>query len=73
MIGYFIHAMCDLKGIGPPINYSEIASNPWIRAPTIYFDLKFDSSSIGMVMPILVVLLAENLGYSVVLVYKFSY
>lgn len=61
--------MCDLKGIGPPINYSEIVSNPWIRAPTIYFSLKFDSSSIGMVMPILVVLLAENLGYNVVFVH----
>jgi len=61
-IGYFIHAMCNLKGIGPSIDYSEIASNPWIRAPSVYFNLKFDSSSIGMVMPILIVLLAENLG-----------
>ncbi|KAL7311870.1 hypothetical protein PS15m_009583 [Mucor circinelloides] len=62
-IGYFIHAMCNLKGIGPSIDYSEIASNPWIRAPSVYFSLKFDSSSIGMVMPILIVLLAENLGH----------
>ncbi|CEP17779.1 hypothetical protein [Parasitella parasitica] len=62
MVGYFIHAMCGLKGIGPPIDYSEIASNPWIRAPSAYFGLKFDAGSIGMVMPILVVLLAENLG-----------
>ncbi|KAI8638068.1 permease family-domain-containing protein [Parasitella parasitica] len=63
MLGYFIHAMCGLKGIGPPIDYSEIASNPWIRAPTVYFSLKFEASSVGMVMPILVVLLAENLGH----------
>ncbi|KAF1804953.1 Xanthine/uracil/vitamin C permease, partial [Mucor lusitanicus] len=63
MTGYFIHAMCNLKGVGPSIDYSEIASNPWIRAPSVYFNLKFDSSSIGMVMPILIVLLAENLGH----------
>ncbi|CAO3619601.1 unnamed protein product [Mucor fragilis] len=63
MTGYFIHAMCNLKEIGPSIDYSEIASNPWIRAPSVYYNLKFDSSSIGMVMPILIVLLAENLGH----------
>ncbi|GAN06300.1 pyrimidine permease [Mucor ambiguus] len=63
MTGYFIHAMCNLRGIGPSIDYSEIASNPWIRAPSVYFNLKFDSRSIGMVMPILIVLLAENLGH----------
>ncbi|KAL9559166.1 hypothetical protein MBANPS3_000570 [Mucor bainieri] len=63
MTGYFIHAMCNLRGIGPSIDYSEIASNPWIRAPSVYFNLKFDSGSIGMVMPILIVLLAENLGH----------
>jgi putative pyrimidine permease RutG len=62
LIGYFIHAMCGIKGVGPSIDFSKIVSSPWVQVPNIYFDLKFDANAIGMTMPILVVLLAENLG-----------
>lgn len=63
IFGYGIHALCGLKGIGPAIDYSGISSSPWFRAPAINYQLEFDSQSIGMVMPILVVFLAENLGH----------
>jgi xanthine/uracil permease len=54
--------MCGIRGVGPPIDFSEIVSSPWVQLPNVYFDLKFDANAIGMTMPILVVLLAENLG-----------
>lgn len=63
MIGYAIHAICGSRNIGPSIDYSGIISSPWLRAPAINYQLKFDTHSIGMVMPILVVFLAENLGH----------
>ncbi|KAG2195838.1 hypothetical protein INT47_012379 [Mucor saturninus] len=63
IIGYGIHAICGSKNIGPSINYSGIVSSPWFRAPEINYQIEFDSQSIGMVLPILVVFLAENLGH----------
>lgn len=62
IVGYFIHAMCNLKGLGTPIDYSEIVSSPWVRPPAIHTHLEFDSVAIGMVLPLIVILLAENLG-----------
>lgn len=62
MTGYFVHAMCNLKGIGTPIDYSGIVNSKWVSPPTIYTHLEFDSKAIGMVVPLLVILLAENLG-----------
>jgi putative pyrimidine permease RutG len=58
-----IHAICGVKNIGSPINFSEIVSSPWVRVPTMYYKIEFNANSIGMIMPILVVLLAENLGH----------
>lgn len=63
IIGYAVHAICSSKNIGPSINYSEIVSSPWLRAPTISYNLEFNGHSIGMMMPLLIVLLAENLGH----------
>jgi putative pyrimidine permease RutG len=63
IIGYMIHAICGVKNVGPPIDFSEIVSSPWVRVPNMYYDIKFNVHSISMVMPILVVLLAENLGH----------
>lgn len=63
VIGYAIYAICGTKNIGPSINYAEIGSSPWVKPPTMYFEIEFNSHSIGMVMPLLIVLLAENLGH----------
>lgn len=63
IIGYTIHAICGSRNVGPPIDYSDIVSSPWLRVPTMYYHIEFNTHSISMVMPILVVLLAENLGH----------
>lgn len=58
-----VHAICGVKKVGPPIDFSEIASSPWVRVPTMYYKIEFNANAISMIMPILVVLLAENLGH----------
>ncbi|KAI8375363.1 Xanthine/uracil/vitamin C permease [Choanephora cucurbitarum] len=63
VIGYFIYAMCGLKDIGPGIDYSGIVSSAWIKVPPIGTHFEFHSSAISTIMPILIVLLAENLGH----------
>ncbi|KAI8085396.1 Xanthine/uracil/vitamin C permease [Thamnidium elegans] len=63
IIGYAVHAICGTKNIGPTINYSEIVSSPWLRAPTIHYNIEFNEHSIGTMMPLLIILLAENLGH----------
>ena len=62
VIGYFIYAMCGLKDIGPGIDYSGIVSSAWVKVPPIGTHFEFHSSAISTIMPILIVLLAENLG-----------
>lgn len=63
MIGYAVYAICGAKGIGTSIDYSGIVSSPWVGAPSVNFNIEFHSESISLVLPILVVLLAENLGH----------
>ncbi|KAI8355174.1 Xanthine/uracil/vitamin C permease [Blakeslea trispora] len=63
VIGYLIYAMCGLNGIGSGIDYTEIVSSAWVRVPPIVAHFDFSPSAISNIMPILIVLLAENLGH----------
>lgn len=63
IIGYSIYAICSAKNIGNRIDLSKIASSPWFQIPTIRCEIEFHKSSISLVMPIIIVLLAENLGH----------
>jgi xanthine/uracil permease len=62
VVGYVINLICGLKGVGPAIDFSQIVSNPWIRAPTVNTPIEFQTSAITTVLPVVIVLLAENMG-----------
>ncbi|SAL95645.1 hypothetical protein [Absidia glauca] len=63
VVGYVINLICGLKGVGPAIDFSQIVSNPWIRAPTVNTPIEFQTSAITTVIPVVIVLLAENMGH----------
>ncbi|KAL0090962.1 Xanthine/uracil/vitamin C permease [Phycomyces blakesleeanus] len=63
IIGYVINLICGLKGAGPAIDYTSVSAAPWVRGPTIHHELVFDSKSISTIAPLIVVVLAENLGH----------
>lgn len=62
VIGYVINLICGLKDVGPAIDFSQVVSNPWIRAPIINKPIEFQVSAITTVLPVVIVLLAENMG-----------
>jgi xanthine/uracil permease len=62
VISYVVYYVCGIKGIGPGIDFTDLQQTPWLSLPNIRFEVKFDSTSIGTVLPILIVVLAENLG-----------
>ncbi|KAI8082696.1 xanthine/uracil permease family protein [Halteromyces radiatus] len=63
IVGYIINLICGLKGAGPPIDFSQVSSSPWIRAPMINSPILFQAPAISTVAPVLIVLLAENMGH----------
>ncbi|KAI9033744.1 Xanthine/uracil/vitamin C permease [Phycomyces nitens] len=63
IIGYIINLICGLKGAGPAIDYTSVSAAPWVRGPVISHELVFDSRSISTIAPLIVVVLAENLGH----------
>ncbi|KAI8339600.1 permease family-domain-containing protein [Chlamydoabsidia padenii] len=63
VIGYIINLICGLKGVGPAIDFSQVVSNPWIRAPTVNTPIEFQVPAITTVIPVVIVLLAENMGH----------
>lgn len=63
IVGYGIYAICGTKNIGNSIDFTEIISSPWFQAPAIRCEIEFHKSSISLIMPVIIVLLAENLGH----------
>ncbi|KAI8880225.1 hypothetical protein K501DRAFT_255421 [Backusella circina FSU 941] len=63
IVSYVVYCICGLKGIGPGIDFTDLQQTPWLSLPTVRFELKFDPIAIGSVLPIIIVVLAENLGH----------
>ncbi|KAI9302095.1 Xanthine/uracil/vitamin C permease [Cunninghamella echinulata] len=63
IIGYIIHLICGIKGIGKSIDFSQVASSPWFSAPQIHSPVIFDPQAISTMAPVVIVLLAENMGH----------
>lgn len=57
---YFIFA--NLLGYGTPVDFSGIQQAPWFGLPTVSTPT-FDLSAITVIVPVAVILIAENLGH----------
>ncbi|CAO3656570.1 unnamed protein product [Mucor fragilis] len=62
IIGYLIYFGVGYSGHGPAIDYTELYATPWFAAPT-FVKPKFEGQAISIIVPVCVVLLAENLGH----------
>ncbi|KAI8981121.1 uracil-xanthine permease [Pilobolus umbonatus] len=63
IIGYMVHAICGVKGAGYLIDFNRIGEAAWIKAPSVKVEVEFSSNALCMIVPLLIVLLAENLGH----------
>lgn len=63
IVGYIIHVICGATGAGYQINFSEVVSIPWVRGPLVSGPPIFDPRAISFMAPIVVILLAENMGH----------
>ncbi|KAG2235192.1 hypothetical protein INT48_003536 [Thamnidium elegans] len=62
VIGYLIYFGVGWSGHGPAIDYTEVYAAPWFAAPK-FIQPKFEAQAISIIVPVCVVLLAENLGH----------
>lgn len=62
VIGYLIYFGVGWTGHGPAIDYTEVYAAPWFAAPK-FIQPKFEAQAISIIVPVCVVLLAENLGH----------
>ncbi|KAI8373179.1 permease family-domain-containing protein [Radiomyces spectabilis] len=62
IIGYLINFGCGYTGAGPAIDYTEVYEAKWFAAPT-FVHPKFEGNAISIIVPVCVVLVAENLGH----------
>ncbi|KAI8991657.1 permease family-domain-containing protein [Mycotypha africana] len=62
VIGYLIYFGVGYSGHGPAIDYTEVYNASWFAAPT-FVKPKFEGQAISIIVPVCVVLLAENLGH----------
>ena len=62
IFGYVVHIICGVTGAGYPVDFSEVASIPWVRGPLISGPIVFDKTAISTIAPLVVVILAENMG-----------
>ena len=61
--GYVIYALCtNGLGLGKPIDFGAVASASWIGLPALTAPV-WDARAIGLIAPVAVVLVAENLGH----------
>ena len=54
--------MTNLLGLGKPVDFSGLASAPWLGLPTMTTPT-FNMEAIVMIAPVAVILVAENLGH----------
>ncbi|KAL0095796.1 Xanthine/uracil/vitamin C permease [Phycomyces blakesleeanus] len=62
VIGYLIHFACSRTGAAPEIDYTQVYNAKWFAAPTFVKPV-FEAKAISTIVPVCVVLLAENLGH----------
>ncbi|KAI9475550.1 MAG: Xanthine/uracil/vitamin C permease [Benjaminiella poitrasii] len=62
VIGYLIYFGVGYSGHGPAIDYTELYNTPWFAAPS-FVKPRFEGNAISIIVPVCVVLLAENLGH----------
>ncbi|KAI8145516.1 permease family-domain-containing protein [Fennellomyces sp. T-0311] len=63
IIGYVIHIVCGVCGVGYPVDFSEVSSIEWVRGPIISGPIVFEPKAISMITPIVIVIVAENMGH----------
>ncbi|KAI9263340.1 permease family-domain-containing protein [Phascolomyces articulosus] len=63
VVGYVIHIICGVSGAGYPVDFSEVASIAWVRGPVISGPIVFDKVAISTIAPLVVVIVAENMGH----------
>ncbi|EIE77090.1 hypothetical protein RO3G_01794 [Rhizopus delemar RA 99-880] len=62
IIAYLINFGVGWSGAGPAIDYTEVYEASWFAAPK-FVKPKFEGQAISIIVPVCVVLLAENLGH----------
>ncbi|KAI9029858.1 Xanthine/uracil/vitamin C permease [Phycomyces nitens] len=62
IIGYLIHFACSRTGAAPEIDYTAVYEAKWFTAPSFVKPV-FEAKAISTIVPVCVVLLAENLGH----------
>ncbi|MGE5088755.1 MAG: solute carrier family 23 protein [Candidatus Levyibacteriota bacterium] len=61
--GYLLYALCaNGLGLGKPIDFSAVASAPWIGWPRLTAPV-WDAHAVALIAPVAIVLIAENLGH----------
>jgi putative pyrimidine permease RutG len=61
--GYVLYALCaNVLALGKPIDFSSVAAATWIGLPSLTFPV-WNAKAIGLIAPVAVVLVAENLGH----------
>ena len=61
--GYVVYAICtNALHLGKPIDFSGVAAGPWIGLPSFTTPV-WSAQAIGLIAPVAVVLVAENLGH----------
>jgi putative pyrimidine permease RutG len=63
LAGYLLYALLtNGAGWGKPIDFSAVANAPWIGLPKLVSPV-FDAHAIVLIVPVAIVLIAENLGH----------
>ncbi|CEG81002.1 hypothetical protein RMATCC62417_15255 [Rhizopus microsporus] len=62
VIAYLINFGVGWSGAGPAIDYTQVYEASWFAAPK-FVKPKFEGQAISIIVPVCVVLLAENLGH----------
>lgn len=63
IIGYVVHIICGVTGVGYPVDFSEVESIAWVRGPRISKPIIFDKQAISAITPLVTILVAENIGH----------
>ena len=63
LAGYLLYALLtNGAGWGKPIDFSAVANAPWLGLPKLVSPV-FDAHAIVLIVPVAIVLIAENLGH----------
>jgi len=63
VVAYLIDALLTQGfGLGRPIDFAAVGAAPWLGLPQFAAPV-FDSTAIGLIAPVAVILVAENLGH----------